>query len=197
MPISRRKFLKISAAASLTTLLLDKVAHAKGQLRDSTRKLEAGDQTFTICPYCSVGCGIVLRTDGNLIVNAEGDPTHPINEGALCSKGGALANLRQIYLEEGKPVLNPRRLTKVLYRAPGAEQWVEKSWDWALPEIAKRIKATRDATFETKDQAGVTVNRTRAIAHLGSAALDNEECYALVKFQRALGLQSIDHEARL
>jgi len=197
MPISRRKFLKISAAASLTTLLLDKAAQAKGQLRDSTRKLTAGQETRTICPYCSVGCGIVLRTDGDLIVNAEGDPAHPINEGALCSKGSALSNLRQIYLEEGKPVLNPKRLTKVLYRAPGADQWAEKPWDWALAEIAKRFKATRDATFELKDQAGVTVNRTRAIAHLGSAALDNEECYALVKMQRAFGLQSIDHEARL
>ena len=122
----------------------------------------------------------------------EGDPDHPINRGAACSKG---ASLPQLHTVDGK--INPRRLTKVLYRAPGSSQWETKSWDWAIEEIAKRIKATRDATWVTKDEAGYTVNRTEGVASVGGAALDNEECYLLVKMLRALGLVYVEHQARI
>lgn len=196
MSVTRREFLKRAAAAGTATALLPD-GSVQAAPRDSETKLRRGNETFTICPYCGVGCGIVLRTDGEVIVNAEGDPNHPINEGSLCSKGSSLVNLRQVYTEEGKPVLNPQRLTKVLYRAPGSDRWEEKTWDWALAEIAKRVKATRDATFETRDPSGVTVNRTMAIGHLGSAAIDNEENYLMVKLMRSLGVINIDHHARL
>lgn len=195
MTLKRRELLKRAALAGAAAVLLPEAAQAVP--RNSARKLRQGTETTTICPYCGVGCGIRIRTSGEFIVNAEGDPDHPINEGSLCSKGASLANLRQIYTKEGKAALNPQRLTKVMYRAPGSDTWVEKSWDWAIPEIAKRVKATRDATFETKDAAGVTVNRTMAIAHLGSAAIDNEENYLMVKLMRALGVINLDHHARL
>ena len=92
---------------------------------------------------------------------------------------------------------NPWRLTKPLYRAPGANDWEEKEWDWILDTIARRIKDTRDASFIEKDGQGNVVNRTEAIANLGGSALDNEECYLLVKLARALGLVYIEHHARI
>ena len=86
-----------------------------------------------------MGCGILVHTKDGKVVNTEGDPDHPINEGTLCSKG---ASLYQI-------INNPQRLTKPKYRAPGATEWKEVEWDWALDEIAKRVKDTRDKTFKT------------------------------------------------
>ncbi|NIQ94275.1 MAG: hypothetical protein GWN87_08765, partial [Desulfuromonadales bacterium] len=44
----------------------------------------------TVCPYCAVGCGLIVHTKDGKIVNIEGDPEHPINQGSLCSKGNAL-----------------------------------------------------------------------------------------------------------
>ncbi|MBN2187275.1 MAG: hypothetical protein JW732_07505, partial [Dehalococcoidia bacterium] len=86
---------------------------------------------------------------------------------------------------------------KVQYRAPGSARWEEKSWDWAITEIAKRIKNTRDSSWVEKDKAGDTVNRTEAIGCMGGASLDNEECYLLVKLMRSLGLVYIEHQARI
>jgi formate dehydrogenase major subunit len=116
----------------------------------------------------------------------------------LCSKGSAQFNVRNVYdPETGELRLNPYRVTKVKYRAPGASDWEEKDWEWAMAEIAKRVKATRDATYETTDENGVTVNRTRAIGNLGGAALDDEECYVIQKLARAIGVTYIEHQARI
>jgi formate dehydrogenase major subunit len=93
-------------------------------------------------------------------------------------------------------VVNDRRLRNVLYRAPGSDQWEEKSWEWALPEIAKRIKKTRDASLIHKEGNRI-VNRTDGIACLGGAALDNEECYLYSKLARALGITYLEHQARI
>jgi formate dehydrogenase major subunit len=93
-------------------------------------------------------------------------------------------------------VNNSRRLQKVLYRAPGAKAWEEKSWDWALERIAARVKEMRDKSFKTTVD-GRVVNRTEAMACLGGSALDNEEAYALVKLMRSLGLVYVEHQARL
>jgi len=122
-------------------------------------------------------------------VNTEGDPDHPINEGSLCPKGGSLAQLSYD--------ANKNRLTKPLYRAPYAKEWKEVSWEWALDKIANNIKTTRDASFMAKNEKGQAVNRTDAIASVGSAAMDNEECYIYQKFLRALGLVYIEHQARI
>jgi anaerobic selenocysteine-containing dehydrogenase len=142
--------------------------------------------TTTVCPFCGVGCGQVVSTQHGAVINIEGDPAHPISEGTLCSKGAAGIQV----------VNNPRRLQKVLYRAPGGKAWEEKTWDWALERIAARAKETRDKTFKTTVD-GRVVNRTEAIACLGGSALDNEEAYLLVKLMRAMGLVYIEHQARL
>ncbi len=92
---------------------------------------------------------------------------------------------------------NEKRLRKVLNRAPGTADFVEKDWGWAAREIARRIKATRDASFIEKNARGETVNRTTAIASVGGAAMDNEECWPYQKFLRSLGLVAIEHQARI
>lgn len=149
-------------------------------------KISFVKETTSICCFCGVGCGLVVSTSNGRAVNIEGDPDHPVNEGALCSKGNALYQVAN----------NERRLDKVLYRAPRSTKWEEKTWDWALDRIASRVKQTRDATFNEKDGAW-TVNRTEGIACLGGAALDNEECYLLSKAMRSLGLVYLEHQARI
>ncbi len=122
------------------------------------------------------------------MVNIEGDPDHPINQGSLCTKGAAM------YQISNNPGDN--RLTTVLYRAPGSDRWEEKDWSWAIPQIARRIKDTRDANW-TATYDGKTVNRTEAIAFLGGSQNTNEECYLWVKALRAMGLVYIEHQARI
>lgn len=187
MKVSRRTFLKLSGAAvgaaALAGLGLDApVASAATPLR-----FRYARETTTICAYCGVGCGLVVHAEGGEVVNIEGDPDHPINKGALCSKGSAMYQVAN----------NKLRLRKVKYRAPGSSRWEEKSWDWAITEIAARIKATREATFVERDSAGRQVNRTEGIACLGGAALDNEECYLHSKLSRALGVVYLEHQARI
>ena len=142
----------------------------------------------TICPYDGTGCGFLVAAENGKVVNLEGDPDHPINRGGACAKG---ATMRQLSAD------NPWRLSKVLYRAPGGNDWEEKTWDWAIDQIARKIKNTRDTSFIEKDGQGRIVNRTEAIANLGGSALDNEECYLLAKLTRALGIVYLEHHARI
>ncbi len=194
MGITRREFLVVSGAfgmgLALSKLGLDLGPISAYAAEVKIDKLKAAKQTTTICPYCAVGCGLICSTDtkSKQIINTEGDPDHPINEGSLCAKGAALFQTT---------ANNPNRLQKVLYRAPGSDKWQEKSWDWALDEIAKKVKATRDAYFIEKNSKGQVVNRLDAIAHVGSAALDNEELWILQAMMRAIGLVYIEHQARI
>jgi len=192
-PLSRRGFLKLGGAATAGIVLLNP-AKAGRFLRPPpeialTKKL--GEIT-SICAYCAGGCGIIVSSDGNKVISIEGYPDHPVNRGALCSKAQGLYQIRTV---DGK--LNSRRMTKVLYRAPNGTAWEEKTWDWALDEIAKKIKKTRDESFIEKDKDGVLVNRNEAIAQVGGSAHDNEECYLHVKMERALGMVYIETQARL
>jgi formate dehydrogenase major subunit len=191
--LTRRDFLKMSgvAAAGLTLSqlgfdLTPAILHA-AELRKELR-IKGAKETPTICCYCSVGCGILVATDTKgKVINAEGDPDHPISEGALCAKG---ASSYQI-------AVNENRLKKVRYRAPHSDKWKEVSWEWALDKIAENIKKSRDKSFIEKNKDGNVVNRTDGIASVGSAALDNEECWLYQTLLRALGLVYIEHQARI
>ncbi len=191
MELSRRDFLKLSGV-STGGLLLPAGVTATALARETFPLHKAIGETPTICCFCAVGCGALVAAQGDRVVNLEGDPDHPINRGSLCSKGLSMAQLNTV---DGQ--VNPRRLQKVQYRAPGSDHWEEKSWDWALGQIAQRIKKTRDQYFIEKDSEGRTVNRVEAIASLGGASLDNEECSLVVKAMRALGLVYIEHQARI
>lgn len=190
MELSRRGFLKLSGAgigaAALSQLGFSTPAIAAGE----NLRIQQAYETTTICPYCSVGCSAIVSVVDGQVVGLEGLPDSPINRGSLCSKGQSVFQVAN----------NDRRLTKVRYRAPGATDWKEKTWEEAIPAIARLIKDTRDENFvQTEDINGqkVTVNRTDAIAQLGGAALDNEECYLESKFARSLGLVYIEHQARI
>ena len=213
MEITRRDFLKVSGAAG--TVLIGGLGFDLSPAEAYARELriKGAKVTTSICCYCSVGCGILVHTSEGKVINSEGDPEHPVSEGALCSKGGSIFQV----------VNNENRLQKPRYRAPGATAWKDVEWDWALDRIARRIKDTRDRTFrktittkvrevvpaDTPDESGLfpeivtdvekrfTVNRTDGIAHVGSAALDNEECYLIQKLVRSWGLVYVEHQARL
>lgn len=189
MKVTRRSFLKLTggtlAAATVANLgFLKKRAYAKGPAQ---LKIKYARETTSICPYCAVGCGFIVHASGGKIINIEGDPEHPINEGSLCSKGSALFQVAN----------NEKRLRKVMYRAPYSNKWETKTWDWALDKIASNMKKTRDSTFVTKDKKGRVVNRNEGTACLGGAALDNEECYLYSKFARTLGVVYLEHQARI
>ena len=192
MDLSRREFMKLSGVTIGGLVLPAGVATAALAQGTPFPLHKPIGETPTICPFCAVGCGAIVAAQDGRVLNIEGDPDHPINQGSLCSKGMALAQLNTI---DGK--VNPRRLQRVKYRSPGSSEWEEKSWDWALDQIARRIKDTRDAHFIETDTEGRTVNRLEAIASLGGAALDNEECSLIVKAMRALGLVFIEHQARI
>ena len=191
MKVSRREFLKVSVGTAAGAMALGLGMDLKPvKSYAGTLKIRYAKESTTICPYCAVGCSIIVHTGrgaGGRVINTEGDPDHPINEGALCSKGAALSQL----------VNNKNRLTTPLYRKPYSHAWQKVSWDWALYKIALNIKNTRDATFTHKNSKGHVVNRTEGIAHVGSAALDNEECWALQAMMRAMGLVYIEHQARI
>jgi len=193
MQINRREFLKISggtAASLATVLVLESLGFAKPVLGAQARdwRIEYGREVPSICPYCAVGCGLLMHVREGKMMYVEGDPEHPINRGALCSKGAALTQV------SGQ---NRQRLTVPLYRAPKGREWKEVSWDWALDKIAENIYYSRERTFVQQNEKGQLVNRTEGIASIGSAALNNEECYAYQKLLRALGLVYVEHQARV
>lgn len=190
MKLTRRDFLIFSGAATAGMALgglgfdLSPVEAYAWELRTRDAR-----QTPTICCYCAVGCGILCHTDKKTgkVIYTEGDADHPINGGALCAKGSSVYQLAQ----------NDKRAVHVLYRAPHSDRWQVKKWDWALREIARRVKKTRDASFVEKNEKGQVVNRCNGIASVGSAALDNEECWLYQAMLRSLGIFYIEHQARI
>lgn len=191
MDITRRQFLLGGGTAAAGLVIPRKSSDAK--VIDSPElRIKGLKSTTTICPFCAVGCGLIVHVKDGKVVNIEGDEASPINRGSLCSKGEALFQVAN----------NDRRLQKVMYRAPGSDHWEEKSWEWSLDRITRLMKETRDRTFaikeiNKKDRKQYTLNRTNGMAILGGAGLDNEECYLLSKFARSMGVIYLEHQARL
>lgn len=185
--LSRRDFLKLTGATAVAGTTMSAVVPGSVGARERENRLRGAKATTTICPYCAVGCGMVAYSRDGKVIHIEGDPEHPINKGSLCAKGAALLQVAD----------SPTRVTKPQYRAAGAAEWKEVEWDWTFKEIARRVKDARDGTFVAKNGKGQEVNRCDGIAHVGSAALDNEECYILQKWLRSLGLVYIEHQARI
>lgn len=188
MKINRREFLQLMGTTAGALLLPSDLALASEQTGTYFPLHKMVGEAATICPYCSCGCGLLIATgpDGH-IINSEGDPDNINNRGALDPKSISVRQLSQSDL----------RLRKPLYRAPYADHFEEVEWDWIIDQVARRIKATRDATFERVNSDGVVVNRTQAIALLGGAANNSEECYLFSKLGRALGIVNLEHQARI
>ena len=156
-------------------------------------KLVRTMETRNTCPYCSVGCGLILyglgdnsKTVRSSITHIEGEPDHPVNRGTLCPKGASLVDF----------IHSPNRLKYPEYREPGGTEWKRVSWDWALDRIACLMKEDRDKNFVEKSD-GVTVNRWATTAFLAASASSNEPGYLTVKVLRALGMTALDNQARV
>jgi formate dehydrogenase major subunit len=150
-------------------------------------RIEGLKVTESVCPYCAVGCGQVVYTRGGQLVDIEGHPRSPINQGTLCPKGSASRQLVQ----------QPGRLTKVRYRRPGGTEWEDLDLDTAMEMIADRVVAARENGWQDTNHEGWRVDRTLGFAHLGGATLDNEENYLLKKAYTALGAVQIENQARI
>ena len=192
MSVSRRDFLKASAAGlgpgtALGSLIGLGAALAPATARAQQLRIKDAKATPSVCPYCSVGCALIVHTIGNDIVNIEGDKRSPHSEGCLCPKGAATYQLHR----------NPNRATKVLHRKPGAARWEEVELDWAMDRVAALVKQTRDETFVERLENGRLVNHTTAIFSLGGATLDNEWNHMQQKLMRGLGVVAIENQARI
>jgi formate dehydrogenase major subunit len=151
-------------------------------------RLRGATATESVCPYCAVGCGQIIYTKKGQLIDIEGDPRSPINEGTLCPKG---ANAFQL-------AVNAHRVTHVMYRAPFSKTWERKPLDWALERIAEKVKAARDADFIEFDDEGRRLNCLKTVGTLGGATLDVEENYLMKKlFGGGLGIVSIENQARI
>jgi len=194
MHTSRREFLKgaTTGGVALSVLGFDLTA-AMAQVREL--KIARTTETRSTCPYCSVSCGVIIHTLGDrsrnvtpTVVHVEGDPDHPINQGTLCPKG--------ITLKQN--IVNDRRLTKVLYRAPGTRAWQEKPWDWAVDRIARLVKDARDRDLIERDARGRAINALTSVGVIGGCTDTNEINYLLVKaFRAGLGVIPIEQQSRI
>ena len=194
MEITRRGFLTLSGALGLGVALSSlgvNLGPAKAYAAEINKmqRVMTARQVTTVCCYCSVGCGLICSVDRNTgkIFNIEGDPEHPINEGALRQGRGLLRSHggQQAQASQG-PLPGPHE-----------RPWEEKNWDWALDRIARLVKDTRDKGFVSKNAKGEIVNRCETIGHLGSSNVDNEECWLMSVSCRSMGLVYIDHQARV
>jgi formate dehydrogenase major subunit len=193
--VTRRKFLKVGVAgagALAVSGLGFEVAHAESTKVKQNLRIAGAQEMHSICPYCAVGCSLVAYTrqnsDGSTqLLQIEGDPDSPVNEGRLCPKGATAMQL----------AVSPRRVESPQYRAPGSRSWTSISWEDMLNRIASNIKSSRDATFVTTDGNGNTVNRCEGIAFAGGAAFSSEEGYFATKLMRGLGLVHLEQQARV
>jgi formate dehydrogenase major subunit len=198
MDMDRRHFLRVSGAGLVGSSLVALGFSPTAALAETRNfKLARTTETRSICPYCSVSCGLVIYTLGDKaknvkssIVHIEGDPDHPVNRGTLCPKGAGVMDMIQ----------SPNRVLKPQVREAGANEWKTISWDEALDRVAKHIKADRDANLVKtveKDGKTVTVNRWNTTGFLISSASSNESGYLSVKIARALGIVGLDTQARI
>lgn len=191
--VTRRRFLGLTAtgtgALGVSALGFDTAmaAQVKQELR-----IDGATVSRSVCPYCAVGCALLAYTKTSVeglteLVQIEGDPDSPVNEGTLCPKGASSLQL----------AISRRRVPSPLYRVPGGTQWQEVSWDFALDRLAGNIKASRDRTFVTQDANGNVVNRCEGIAFAGGAAFSSEEGYLATKLMRGLGVVHLEQQARV
>jgi formate dehydrogenase major subunit len=195
MQVDRRQFYKLSAGslgASSITMLGFSPGAALAEVRQF--KLARTTEARNTCPYCSVGCGLLMYSLGDKaknvkaeIIHIEGDPDHPVNRGTLCPKGAGLLDF----------VHAPARLKYPEYRAPGSNKWERISWDDAFTRIARLMKDDRDKNFVARNADGATVNRWLTTGFLAASASSNESGYLTQKFVRSLGMVALDNQARI
>jgi formate dehydrogenase major subunit len=194
--VSRRAFLRGAGSGAAGTALIALgfgAAEAATAAHVRAFKLVNTTETRNTCPYCSVACGVILYSKGDLrkgetaeITHIEGDADHPTNRGTLCPKGAALKD----FVHSQTRLLYPR------VRKPGSGQFERVSWDDALDRIARLMKDDRDRNFVTK-AGDVTVNRWATVGFLAASATTNETAYLTYKVVRHAGVVAFDNQARV
>ncbi len=178
---------KLSAASRTKERDLDRQPFSPNSIAKGPR-IRGATKVHGVCPYCAVGCSQLIYVKDRQVIDIEGNPDSPINEGTLCPKG---ANTYQLNV-------NPHRVHHVLYRAPYSDHWEQRPLEWAMERIAQRVKETRDADFREKAPDGSVLNHVTTIASLGGATMDNEENYLIKKlFNGGLGIVAIENQARI
>jgi len=195
MDMNRRQFFRVSGAGLAASTLAVLGFSPTAALAETRQfKLARATETRNTCPYCSVGCGILMYSLGDRsknaladIIHIEGDPDHPVNRGTLCPKGAGLLDF----------VHSESRLKYPEIREPGATEWKRVSWADAMDRLAKLMKADRDANFQATNADGKTVNRWTTTGMLCASASSNETGYITHKTMRSLGMLVFDNQARV
>jgi formate dehydrogenase major subunit len=197
MELSRRQFIAgASAGIAGTTIGALGFGDAEVAYAAAIRpfKLLGTTETRNTCTYCSVACGIIMYSKGNLakgekadIIHIEGDTDHPTNRGTLCPKGAALLDF----------VHSETRTKYPQIRKAGSDTFEQVSWDVALDRIARLMKDDRDKNFIVKNNDGVTVNRWLTTGFLAASATTNETAWATYKVVRGTGMLAFDNQARV
>jgi formate dehydrogenase major subunit len=195
MDMNRRQFFRVSSAGLAASSMVALGFSPTAALAETRQfKLERTTETRNTCPYCSVGCGIIMYSLGDRaknvvsdIIHIEGDPDHPVNRGTLCPKGAGLLDF----------VHSPNRLKYPEVREPGSKEWKRVSWDDAMTRVAKLMKDDRDANFIPKNADGKTVNRWLSTGMLCASASSNESGYLTHKAMRSMGMLVFDNQARV
>jgi formate dehydrogenase major subunit len=189
--LSRRGFLKATTVGGAIALGFD-LSKAHAEMR--AFKISRTTETRSVCPYCAVGCGVIIHTLGDksknaipAVVHVEGDPDHPVTRGSLCPKGITLKD----------DINNKGRLTVPQVRRPGSDHWEAITWDDAISRIARNIKTTRDKCFVARNAKGQVVNRNPGMAWIGGCTDTNEFNYLQWKAITALGVPYRDSQARV
>jgi formate dehydrogenase major subunit len=195
MDMGRRQFFRVSTAGLVGSSLVALGFSPTAAIAEARSfKLARTTETRNTCPYCSVGCGIIMYGLGDKaknvaanIIHIEGDPDHPVNRGTLCPKGAGLLDF----------VHSSNRLKHPEIREPGSKEWKRVGWDEALGRLVKMMKADRDANFQTATADGKTVNRWLSTGMLCASASSNESGYITHKAMRSMGLLVFDNQARV
>ena len=195
MDMNRRQFFRVSGAGLVGSSLVALGFSPTAALAEARNfKLSRATETRNTCPYCSVGCGVIMYSLGDRaknvvseIIHIEGDPDHPVNRGTLCPKGAGLLDF----------VHSPHRLKWPQIREPGATEWKRVTWDDAMTRLVKMMKADRDANFQPTNAAGLTVNRWITTGMLCASASSNESGYITHKAMRSMGMLVFDNQARV
>ncbi len=137
-------------------------------------------ETKSTCPYCGVGCGVIIESEGPQITGVRGDPTHPANFGRLCTKGSTL------HLTATSTVTLQTRLLHPLHRAQRGAQALPLPWDAALGMAAEKFAST------------IEQHGPDAVGFYVSGQLLTEDYYVFNKLAKGLiGTNNIDTNSRL
>jgi len=138
------------------------------------------EETRSTCPYCGVGCGVIIESDGAQITGVRGDPDHPANFGRLCTKGSTL------HLTATATVTRQTRLLQPMRRATRGAEPAPIAWDTAL-----------DGAVDKFEQV-IRDHGPDAVGFYVSGQLLTEDYYVFNKLAKGLiGTNNIDTNSRL